>query len=404
MRNLGTSSLVVAAFVGPGTVLTCAAAGVGFSYSLGWVLIFATAAVFVLQTFTAGTGILAQKGLGEAIREVSSERWFRLPLIALVVVGLWIGTAAFETGNLIGASAGMNILIGGDLDSRWWTLVVALVAAAILARDLRLVRNLLTGLVALMGIFFIGAAAMAPVDWGLAFRGLVIPTIPSGSLITVVALVGTTVVTYNLFLHAAAAKRLWYGTPKEESWKNELKGMLVFLPLGGVISLAILFVGASASVPGSGQGTSVEQIDEFVRLFEPVTGGGAKYLFGLGLLAAGLTSAVTAPLAVAAGMSELFDWSGETHTVRYRMLWASVLLTGVLFSLAGFSPLDIIIAAQAANGVLLPLMAGILVYVTLKQEEFSLPGYYVTAGIAVVFFCLLLGLKTLNWVWSQSGF
>ena len=69
--KLGTSSLVVAAFVGPGTVLTCATAGVGFGYALAWVLLFATAATFILQSFTAGTGIMAGKGLGEAMREAA---------------------------------------------------------------------------------------------------------------------------------------------------------------------------------------------------------------------------------------------------------------------------------------------------------------------------------------------
>lgn len=399
MRHLGTSSLVVAAFVGPGTVLTCAAAGVGFSYSLGWVLVFATAAVFVLQTFTAGTGILAQKGLGEAIRSVSLDKWFRIPLFGLVVVGLWIGTAAFETGNLIGASAGLDLLVGGNMDPRWWNVVVALVASSVLALDLRVLRNLLTVLVALMGFFFIGAALLAPVDWPSALKGLVVPSLPIGSLITVMALVGTTVVTYNLFLHAAVTKQLWSGYPKEESWKKERRGMAIFLPLGGIISLAILLAGASAS----GQGVSVDGISGFVHLLEPVAGKGAKYLFGLGLLSAGLTSAITAPLAVASGISELFNWPREAHENRYRLLWASVLLTGVLFSLTGFSPLEIIIAAQAANGFLLPLMAGILVYVTWKQEEFSLPRHYVPMGITIVVFCVLLGVRTLGWVWSQVG-
>ena len=60
--SLGTSSVVVAAFVGPGTVLTCASAGVKFGYQLAWVLLFATAAVFVLQSFTASTGTLARQG------------------------------------------------------------------------------------------------------------------------------------------------------------------------------------------------------------------------------------------------------------------------------------------------------------------------------------------------------
>lgn len=399
MRNLGTSSLIVAAFVGPGTVLTCAAAGVEFSYSLGWVLVFATAAVFVLQSFTAGTGILAQKGLGEAIRSISSEKWFRLPLFMLVVLGLWIGTAAFETGNLLGASAGLEILMGGYVDARWWSVGVAVAATVILLRDVRLIRNLLTGLVALMGFFFIGAAAMSPIDWMSALKGLAIPSLPSESLFTVTALVGTTVVTYNLFLHAGVTKNFWSGEPREESWKSELRGMLIFLPLGGIISLAILLAGASAS----GQGLNVSEIGDFVRLLEPAAGDGAKYLFGLGLLAAGLTSAVTAPLAAAAGISELFDWPRGPHGVRYRLLWGSVLVIGVLFSFTGISPLDIIIAAQAANGILLPLMAGILVYVTVKQEVFVLPWYYTVAGIAVVLFCALLGLKTLSWVWSQVG-
>ena len=57
----GTSSIVVAAFVGPGTVLTCASAGADFGYALGWVLVFATIAAFVLQSYTAGTGILARR-------------------------------------------------------------------------------------------------------------------------------------------------------------------------------------------------------------------------------------------------------------------------------------------------------------------------------------------------------
>ena len=69
LPRLGTSSVVAAAFIGPGTVLTCATAGLAFGYSLGWTLVFATAAVFVLQSFAAGLGILARRGLGEAIRE-----------------------------------------------------------------------------------------------------------------------------------------------------------------------------------------------------------------------------------------------------------------------------------------------------------------------------------------------
>ncbi|MFQ5571473.1 MAG: divalent metal cation transporter, partial [Rhodothermales bacterium] len=99
--RFGTSSLVVAAFVGPGTVLTCATAGLDFGYDLAWVLLFATGATFVLQSFTAGTGILAGRGLGEAMRDATHRPASRAVVFGLVVLGLWMGTAAFETGNLV---------------------------------------------------------------------------------------------------------------------------------------------------------------------------------------------------------------------------------------------------------------------------------------------------------------
>ncbi|NBB86237.1 MAG: divalent metal cation transporter, partial [Bacteroidetes bacterium] len=134
--RLGTSSLVVAAFVGPGTVLTCAAAGVEFGYALGWVLLFATAATFVLQSFTANTGILARQGLGEALRHTLQARWARATAFGLVVLGLWVGTAAFETGNLIGAAAGVTALLGEGIPRRAVLLIVAAAAAAILLLDL----------------------------------------------------------------------------------------------------------------------------------------------------------------------------------------------------------------------------------------------------------------------------
>ena len=93
-RRLGTSSLVVAAFVGPGTVLTCASAGVRFDYSLGWVLVFSAVAVFVLQSFTAASGILARQGLGDALRDLAQTPVVRGLVFTLVVLGLWVAVRA----------------------------------------------------------------------------------------------------------------------------------------------------------------------------------------------------------------------------------------------------------------------------------------------------------------------
>lgn len=397
--KFGTSSIVVAAFIGPGTVLTCATAGLRFGYELVWVLVFATAAVFVLQSFTAGSGILAGKGLGEAIRDAADTSAKKSLMFGLVILGLGIGCAAFESGNIAGASAGFNTLWGIDEAPAWVVVLIAGIASALLMLETDLLIRVLAVLVGLMSLLFVGAALIAPIEWQTVFSRLFIPSIPDGSIVTVIALVGTTIVTYNLFLHPSAAKIYWQGEPVQHAWRQELLGMALFIPLGGVISLAILLAGG-ALTGGSGQAVSVA---DFAMLLEPVAGSGARYFFGFGLLAAGLTSAVTAPMAAAAGISELFGWDRKAQRLNYRMVWAVVIATGLFFNLTGISPLNIIIAAQAANGLLLPLVAGFVLYLAIKQQAVKLPAWYLSLGAVIVLVCTGLGIRTLAWVWGQLG-
>ncbi|MBO6574347.1 MAG: divalent metal cation transporter [Rhodothermales bacterium] len=390
--RLGTSSLVVAAFVGPGTVLTCASAGVRFDYALGWVLVFASLAVFVLQSFTAASGILAGKGLGDALRDLATRPIARGAVNVLVVLGLWVGCAAFETGNLLGAAAGFEAALG--LPSSVAVVLCAVAALVLLLFNLKAVTTILAGLVAVMSVVFLTSAMLADIDWGAFVRGLAVPTVPDGSIVTVIALMGTTVVTYNLFLHASASRRYWAADETERAWRGELRGMALFIPLGGLVSLCILATGAAVS-----EGGMPASIGEFAVLLEPAAGAASRYLFAAGLLAAGLTSAVTAPLAAAAGISELFAWDADGP--RFRIIWASVLATGVFFALTGVSPLQLIIAAQAANGVLLPLIAGLVVFVAVRQRATRLPGWYLGLGGVIVLVCAGLGVRTLMWVWGQ---
>ena len=394
----GTSSLVVAAFVGPGTVLTCASAGVDFGYALGWVLVFATIAAFVLQSYTASTGILARRGLGEAIRAELDDRRVRRGATGLVVLGLWIGCAAFELGNLIGAASGITALLDLSFDLRWLVAGLSLSAALILLLDLRILIRVFAVLVIGMSALFLVGLAFAPVDWSAALTGLVVPRVPDGGLVRVLALVGTTVVTYNLFLHPSAAKAYWADRDdRQTAWWGELRGMALFLPLGGLVSFSILAAGATLSGSTSG----VENVGAFASLLDPVAGSFASVCFGLGLFAAGLTSSLTAPLAAAAGICEVFGWSSEPDGRAYRAVWGSVLATGFVLGLVGWSPLPAIVAAQAANGLLLPLIAAFVLYLTLQQDVVSLPLWYHVIGGAVVLLCGGLGLRTLWWVAQQ---
>lgn len=400
IRKTGTSSIVVAAFVGPGTVLTCASAGVRFGYALGWVLLFSTLSVFVLQSFTANTGILTRRGLGEAVRETIVAPLPRAAAFGLIVVGLWVGCAAFEMGNLIGAAAGVTTLLDWPIDDRWIVALIAGLAGLILLLDLRMLIRVFAVLVVGMSVLFLGGLTVAPVDWSAALQGLVVPRVPDGSLLTVVALIGTTVVTYNLFLHASAAKRYWADTDDAaQAWRGEITGMALFLPIGGLVSFSILAAGATLA----GAEDEIDDVAALAVLLEPVAGRAARICFGLGLFAAGLTSTMTAPLAAAAGIRELFGWADDPKGRAYRGIWGSVLLAGLVFGMAGWSPLPAIIAAQAANGILLPLIAVFVLYLSMQQDVVSFPAWYRALGVLVVLVCTGLGLRTLWWVWQQVG-
>jgi len=139
--------------------------------------------------------------------------------------------------------------------------------------------------------------------------------------------------------------------------------MAIFMPLGGMIFVAILLAGASLE---ANKVTSVADIAPIIR---PAAGPYAELLFGIGLFAAGTTSAITAPLAAAYGVREIFGWSDDLRHLGFRMVWISVLLTGIGFTLYGRNPIEIIIAAQAANGLLLPFVAGFVIFLTTRQKS-----------------------------------
>ena len=349
----------------------------------------------MLQSFTAGAGIWSRLGMGEALRvytERSQSRWI---VSTLVVLGLWAGTAAFETGNIAGAVAGVGSLTGGLLPRSVLVLLIGLFAAAALSLQLQMVIKLLAGLVALMSAVFLVTVILAPVDWQGALQGLMIPRIPDSGLVRTIALVGTTVVTYNLFLHGSAAKKYWAHEEPQFAWRRELTGMAIFLPLGGIISVAILLAGATLEVE------AVESVAAIAPVIRPAAGPFAEILFGVGLFGAGITSAVTAPLAAACGVREIFGWPDDAKHPGFRIVWISVLLTGMIFALFGRNPLEIIIAAQAANGLLLPFIAVFVLFLAVRQKTVTLPRWYLGLGILVTLICAGLGGRTLIWVWGQ---
>jgi len=399
LKDAGPAALVTAAFIGPGTLTTCTLAGASWEYSLLWGLLFSTAATIVLQNMSAKLGIIGRRGLGEAIVISFNNRVARFFAIAMVIIAIGVGNSAYEAGNIIGASMGLESVTGiskaeiGEYSFRIWPVIIGIFSAALLyTGSYRAIEKILIGLVIIMSIAFISTAVLVKPQFAGILRGLFIPSLPEGSMLMLISLIGTTVVPYNLFLHSSSAMGKWTG---EEGLARSRVDSLVSISLGGMISAAIVITSASAFF---GTGTDIHGAGDLSMQLEPLLGKTSKYFMAAGIFSAGISSAITAPLAAAFAITGVFRLKRGLKEKEFRLIWFIVIITGVLFATFGLKPVRIILVAQFANGLLLPILAVFLLMVMNNKSilgEFTNRRIINITGILIILVTFLLGLKSI---------
>ena len=358
MRRFGPGMLVAAAFIGPGTVTTASIAGANFGFVLMWALLLSIIVTFVLQEMSSRLGIVSGLGLSEALRSSINNHFLKAFLMILIVSALGIGNAAFEVGNITGAAIGLSQISNLSISSS--VLIVGILVLILLGtRIFKMLEQILTVLVVIMSLLFLLTMITIEIDYSKLLRGLFIPTVTASSLLTIMALIGTTVVPYNLFLHADASKRKWKDQEVTQALNNSRADTAISIGLGGLITLAIMSTSAVAFF-GSSMEISSENL---ARQLEPILGSYSSYIFNFGLFVAGITSAVTAPLAASIAVTEALGWKNDPSSFRFKLVWIIILLIGLLFAYFGTKPLQAIIFAQATNALLLPFLALFLFYV-----------------------------------------
>jgi manganese transport protein len=394
--RIGPGAVVAAAFIGPGTVTTATLAGAIHGYDLLWALTFSLLATLILQEMAARLGLVSGLGLGEAVRRRFTRPVARMVAVSLVIAAIAFGNAAYETGNLLGAALGAEAMWGGA--PRTWAIGAGVVAYLLLRTgSYRVVERVLVALVALMAVTFLVTAAMVRPPLAPLLSGLFVPTIPGGAgMLYVAGLIGTTVVPYNLFLHASAVRERWTGPEDLPAARLDLG---VSILVGALVSMAIVATSAAmAERAGPAHVAGVASAADMAVQLEPLLGTHARLFFAIGLLAAGLTSAITAPLAAAYATAGALGWPRDLRDMRLRAVWMIVLAAGIVFAGLGVRPVPAILFAQVANGILLPAIA---VFLLLAVNDRNAMGDRANgaamnvAGIAVVVVALGLGIRAL---------
>ena len=404
-KNSGPGILVAAAFIGPGTVTLCTLAGVNFGFNLLWAMVLSIVATIVLQEMASRLGIISQKGLSEVIRAEIKHPIINKLILLLILSAIVVGNASYEAGNISGGILGLETITGelrialGNYSLNILSFVVGIIAFILLyIGNYKFLERVLVMLVVIMSISFLITAFLTKPAISDILKGAITPSFPEGSLLTILGLVGTTVVPYNLFLHASLVKEKW-NNPND--LKAVRKDTIISIALGGLVSMAIII---SASSIGLGE---ISSAADLAKSLAPLYGDFASYFLGIGLFAAGITSAITAPLAAAYVARGCFGWESGLKSKQFRAVWFLILSLGVVFSSLGLKPIEIIKFAQVANGILLPVVAGILLWMVNKKVVL---GKYVNSkfqnilGFIILIVTIFLGLRGLDKVFEFNIF
>jgi manganese transport protein len=388
-KKLGPGVLVAAAFIGPGTITACSIAGVGFGYALLWAMLLSIIATIILQEMSARVGVITQKGLAEVIRDQLTISWLRYLVMGIILSAIVIGNTAYEAGNISGATLGLQVLFGSNYVPLYPWIIGFIAFMLLFLGSYKTLEKVFISLVLMMSVSFVLTALFTKPDMKEMLMGLFIPSIPNDSLFNIIALVGTTVVPYNLFLHASLIREKW-NSPND--LKSVRRDTFLSIGLGGLVSIAIIISAAAIN------STEVKDALDLAKGLEPLYGKSAKYLMGIGLFAAGITSAITAPFAAAYVANSCFGWNTKITDFRFRIVWIIVLFIGVISLSFGIRPIVIIQFAQVANGLLLPIIAIILIWIVNKQSvlgDFKNSIWQNVPAIIIIILVIALGAKSI---------
>ena len=388
-RDIGPGVLIAAAFIGPGTVTLCTIAGASFGYSLIWAIILSIFSTIVLQEMSLRIGLITKMNLAQVIRINIKSKFLNRLLLILIISSILIGNAAYEAGNITGASLGISAILNSQ-SINYIPIFIGLIAFIVLYQgDYKVLERSLVFLVLIMSISFFITAIITRPDINALINGVITPKIDSNNLMIILGLIGTTVVPYNLFLHSSLVSEKWNSVNKLKVARFE---SFFSILIGGLVSLSIIITAASVN------NKDVNGVIDLAKGLEPLYGNFAIYFLGIGLFASGITSSITAPLAAAYVAKSCFGWQDSLKSRKFRAIWIIILIIGVLVSMVKINPIEIIKFAQFSNSLLLPIIAIILLWLINNKNIISNKysyRYQNIFGFLIVIISLILGTKGL---------
>lgn len=319
-KYIGPGLLVTVGFIDPGNWASNFAAGSEFGYALLWVVTLSTIVLIVLQHNVAHLGIVTGLCLSEAATQYC-PKWIARPVLGSAVLAS-ISTSLAE---ILGGAIALQMLL--DIPIVWGSILTTLfVIIMLFSNSYKKIERAIIAFVSVIGLSFLYELFLVDIDWPMAVRAWVVPSIPQGSMLIIMSVLGAVVMPHNLFLHSEVIQSHEYNKQDEGSIRKVLKyefyDTLFSMIVGWAINSAMILLAAATFFKTN---TQVEELQQAKSLLDPLLGNNAGLIFALALLMAGISSTITSGMAAGSIFAGIFGESYHIKDIHSRI--------GVLLSL-----------------------------------------------------------------------
>jgi manganese transport protein len=341
---------------GPGNLTSAVQAGSRFGYSLIWVIVASTILMIAFTDMSVRIAIVSRGSVVETVKRTLGR-----PVGAAAGLGVFAITLMFAVGNAVGAGLGLSLVLGGS--PVWWTLAcTAVVATFLFTRGLYgVIEKVLLVMVAAMAVCFVITAVLSRPDWNAAAAGM-LPTVPAGTGLLLVALVGTNFSINAAFYTGYASRER--GLRHDQYRQTTLADTIPGIVAPGIMTVLVII--ASAAVLS---GERSAGLADLAGVLEPIAGQTGRIIFALGFFGAAFSSMLANATAGGTLLSDGLGGGNQLSSPRVRLGILAVLAFGaIVTAVVGGSPVQLIIIAQALTVVVAPLLGLLLIILANKHS------------------------------------
>lgn len=382
LKYIGPGLLVTVGFIDPGNWASNIAAGASFGFTLLWMVTLSTIMLIILQHNVAHLGIATGLCLSEAATK-HTKPWISRSILGTAM----LASVSTSLAEILGGAIALEMLFGIPIPAGA-ILVVIFVGIMLFTNSYALIEKIIIAFVSIIGLSFLYELSLVEIDWVQAGIAWVVPSIPKGSIMIVMSVLGAVVMPHNLFLHSEIIQSRQWNLEDDAVIKKQLDyefvDTLVSMLIGWAINSSMIILAAATFFT---KGVQVNELQQAQTMLGPLLSNNAGVVFAIALLFAGIASSITSGMAGGSIFSGLFSEPYDIKDNHSRLGIALSLITALLLIFIIGNPFKALIISQMILSIQLPFTIFLQIYLTSSPKVM---GKYVNTK-STTFLMLFIG-------------